>query len=107
MSLHRVNPRRDGNEALLVEAFRAWGCHVLAISGTGLPDLIVFRPQGEFLALVEVKKPKTGRARPAQLRFKANWRGPQPVTCRTLDDVDKLLRTSSVPVIPPARSEGG
>lgn len=45
--------RRDTGERLIVEALRAIGARVWAISGTGCPDLLVYW-QGRFVPL-EVK----------------------------------------------------
>ncbi len=41
MSLHRRNPRRDGNERALVAGWRAVGAKVYHVSGKGLPDVLV------------------------------------------------------------------
>ena len=43
MTLHRQNPRRDANEAAIVDALEAIGVVVCRISGAGLPDLLCYR----------------------------------------------------------------
>lgn len=80
MSLRRVNPRRDANEADIVLALRRLGCRVLRLSGAGVPDLAVYWPAKGWL-LGEVKT-ATGRLRPTQ----ADW-GHEIRVWRSLDDV--------------------
>lgn len=89
MSLHRRNPRRDQNEAVLFRAFRAAGCAVLPISAPGAPDAVIFLPTGKGL-LVEVKSAR-GKLRPEQIRWQATWRGPEIHIVRTIDDVLRLV----------------
>ncbi len=55
MSLNRVNPKRDQNEAELVAALRAEGVVVTPLSGKGVPDLLCGYCGIYFL--VEVKMP--------------------------------------------------
>jgi Holliday junction resolvase len=72
-----------------VQALEAQGFQVTRISGAGVPDLLVSK-RPTFLRLVEVKMPK-GRFRPAQLAFKANWRGPAIITLRSVDDALRFM----------------
>ena len=90
MSLHRRNPRRDLNERAIIAALEACGCSVQPLSAAGCPDLLVGK--GGKVALVEVKQPK-GRFKPAQIAWRENWRGPAPVTVRSVDEAIELVRT--------------
>lgn len=54
MSLARRNPKRDGNEAAIVNSLRRLGATVARISGHGLPDLLVGW-RGKWV-LVEIKQ---------------------------------------------------
>ena len=83
MSLHRRNPKRDGNEPIIVEVLQKRGFAVARVSGAGIPDLVVGK--GDRLWLVEVKQPK-GRYKPAQLAFREKWTGPPPITLRSIED---------------------
>jgi Holliday junction resolvase len=83
MSLHRRNPRRDGNEKEIVAALEAQGFVVDRISGKGLPDLLVSRAGRQWL--VEVKMPK-GAFKPSQVLWRQRFRGPAPITLRSVDD---------------------
>ncbi len=67
MSLSRRNPRRDANEALIVEALQAAGYDVTRVSGVGAPDLLVRRlgRPGALAWGCEVKS-ATGRRTAAQ-----------------------------------------
>lgn len=56
MSLRRVNPKRDLNEASIVRALRAMGWAVTHMSKKDWPDL--FCTRGNSAVWVEVKKPK-------------------------------------------------
>lgn len=56
MSLSRRNPRRDANEAAIVDALRRVGAEVWRLSGKGLPDLLV-RHRGRYEA-AEIKTAK-------------------------------------------------
>jgi len=79
--------RRDANEPEVVKALRAQGFSVERISGEGISDLIVGK--GTFERLVEVKGPGKKHT-DAQVKFLARWRGPQPITIRTLEDVQRF-----------------
>jgi Holliday junction resolvase len=85
MSLSRRNPRRDGNESALVMALEAQGFVVMRVSGAGCPDLVVWHRASGRAWPVEIKQPK-GTHTEAQVRWKAAWRGPAPITLRTIDD---------------------
>lgn len=84
MSLHRRNPKRDGNEKPIVDALERAGCLVARLSGAGLPDLLVAR-QGRLYAL-EVKQRKA-KLTDAQEAFRgAGWpvmvaRTPEQALC--------------------------
>ena len=68
MTLHRRNPKRDQNEADIVNALARAGAFVSQLSGEGMPDLLViFRGN---IYLVEVKAPK-GKLTPAQIEYHA------------------------------------
>jgi Holliday junction resolvase len=86
--LARLNPKRDANEPIIIQTLEAQGFQVTRINGRGVPDLLVSK-RPAFMRLVEVKMPK-GRFRPAQLAFKANWRGPAIITLRSVDDALKF-----------------
>lgn len=79
----RHNARRDGNEKAIVEALEAQGFVVDRISGKGLPDLLVSKAGRQWL--VEVKMPK-GVFKPAQIEWRQRFRGPAPITLRSVDD---------------------
>ena len=83
MSLYRKNPRRDGNESLIVDTLRKRGFAVAFVSGKGIPDLVVGK--GDQLWWVEVKQPK-GRFKPAQNQWRSTWTGPAPITLRSVED---------------------
>jgi Holliday junction resolvase len=79
----RFYTRRDANEPAIVEALRAQGFVVDHINGKGVPDLLVSK--GGAMWLVEVKTPKGG-FKPAQEEWRERFRGPAPITLRTVDD---------------------
>lgn len=53
--------RRDANEAEIVAALRAFGAHVLHVSGAGLPDVLVCH-RGRWVPL-EIKTATGGLTR--------------------------------------------
>lgn len=68
MTLHRRAPKRDANEADIVQALTRVGAFVSQLSGEGIPDLLViFRGQ---TWLIEVKSAK-GRLTDAQIEWHA------------------------------------
>lgn len=75
----RMRAKRDDNEAAIVKALRAMGCLVEFISGTGIPDLLVWSPFRKCILLLEVKdgdkSPARRRLRPEQLAFHTAWAG--------------------------------
>lgn len=81
--LARLNPRRDGNERLIIEALEARGYSVTQISGKGVPDLLVSKAGHSWL--VEVKQPK-GKLNPAQQLWRERFQGPAPIILRTVED---------------------
>jgi len=77
VALKRYAAQRDGNEAGIVESLRAAGYIVTHLSGSGVPDLLVFKPgnkaplyivhselqalraaEKQPMALMEIKMPK-------------------------------------------------
>lgn len=76
-TLMRMKAKRDDNEADIVKALRATGCLVEFISGTGIPDLLVWSPFRKCVVLLEVKdgskEPARRRLRPEQLAFHTAW----------------------------------
>lgn len=79
----RHNARRDKNEPAIVQALEAQGFVVDRISGKGLPDLLCSKAGQMWL--VEIKAPK-GIFKPAQIEWRQRFRGPAPITLRSLED---------------------
>jgi Holliday junction resolvase len=79
----RHNARRDANEPDIVQALEAQGFTVDRINGKGLPDLLVSKAGRQWLC--EVKMPK-GTFKQSQKDWREKWRGPAPVTLRSVDD---------------------
>lgn len=76
MSLHRYNPRRDGNESKIVDALRASGLSVYPIN----QPLDLLCGYNGHTALAEVKMPCNRRNdpepyTPAQEKFLETWKG--------------------------------
>lgn len=92
MSLNRRNPRRDTNEAIIVEALEARGFHVDRISGAGIPDLLVSRHGSQWL--IEIKRPK-GKYTPAQVMWRSKFQGPTPRVLRTVEQAMKFPEVAS------------
>lgn len=69
--------RRDANEPDIVKALRAAGCLVEGLSGSGVPDLLVWTPFQNRIVLLEVKDgAKVASARklkPEQVIFHKTW----------------------------------
>lgn len=57
MSLNRRAPKRDGNEAEIIQALRQCGAMVTQLSSENVPDLLVIHPSIGTV-LIEVKTPK-------------------------------------------------
>lgn len=73
MSLHRRNPKRDGNEKPIIDALTAVGAFVAPLSADGVPDLaVLFRGETYWL---EVKATK-GKLTKSQVE----WHG-QAINC--------------------------
>ncbi len=98
MSLYRKNPKRDANEAAIVQALERCGASVVRLSEKGCPDLMVGRPvplcgspgcricgTRNGIVLLEVKRTK-GTLTPDQVRWREAWKGPQPITVRSVED---------------------
>jgi Holliday junction resolvase len=85
--------RVDRNHAEIVAVFRRLGCSVLDLAavGRGCPDILV--GCGGQAVLVEIKdgtlSPSRRKLRPAQVEFRANWRG-RVVTVETVDQAIAL-----------------
>lgn len=92
MSLNRRNPRRDINEAIIVEALEARGFHVDRISGAGIPDLLVSKHGSQWL--IEIKRPK-GKYTPAQVQWRSKFKGPAPRVLRTVEEALKFAEVVS------------
>ena len=83
--------RTDGNHAEIRDAMRQAGATVedLSGSGRGMPDTMVWTPDGRLL-LVEIKLPK-GTLTKAQVRFHARF----PVhVVRTVEAAMKLIQNA-------------
>lgn len=74
MSLIRFNPKRDANEAKIVDALRMAGCLVECISGNGVPDLLVWSPFLQRVVLMEVKQEKAMKSRKKLKPAFERWR---------------------------------
>lgn len=74
MSLIRFNPKRDANEAKIVDALRTTGCLVECISGNGVPDLLVWSPFLKRVVLMEVKQEKATKSRKKLKPSFQRWR---------------------------------
>lgn len=98
----RHNARRDGNEKAIVDALEAQGFVVDRISGKGLPDLLVSKAGRQWL--VEVKTPK-GIFKPAQIAWRQRFRGPDPITVRSIDDALRFAVLACEQGDPPVRPE--
>lgn len=84
----RVNPRKDNNHAIIVDAIRKAGGDVLDTSalGHGIPDLIVMTKVG--IQLAEIKNPQTQygkRLSKYQVKWATEWKGPIYIL-RTIED---------------------
>lgn len=80
MSIHRRAARKDDNHTAIVEALRAAGATVEAISGTGTPDLLCgFRGQN-FLLEVKTEKEFINEH---QAAWFYSWKGRQVQVVRT------------------------
>ena len=90
VSLYRRAAKRDANEAAIFAALRAAGVAVLPMSMRGAPDAIAFASGGRVW-LLEVKAAK-GRLTKDQITWRATWKGPAPVTVRSVDEALALLR---------------
>ena len=78
------NAKRDLNEKPIIQALEAQGFSVARINGAGVPDLVVGKG-ATFCRLVEIKQPN-GKHRASQVAFAEQWRGPAPITLRSVDD---------------------
>ena len=88
MSIHRRNPKRDGNEAEIVEAIRSVpGVVVSQISGAGVPDLLVSRNGINYL--LEVKD-RSGKLTTTQVDWHNAWTG-QVAIVRTVVEALKAI----------------
>lgn len=74
----RLAARRDANEVSLIETLRSAGCIVVAISGKGVPDLLVWSPFLKLIVLLEVKDGRKNlssrKLTDDQVLFHAQWK---------------------------------
>ena len=84
----RHNARRDANEEGIVQDLLRCGCTVQRLSGKALPDLLVGY-QGENY-LLEVKT-DSGKSKPHQLGWAAEWRGRKPRLVRSAEEALRAL----------------
>ena len=80
---YHTQGNRDRNEGIIVQALEARGYHVDRVKGKGFPDLVVTKHKGVWF--VEVKQLK-GTYTPAQMEWRSQWTGPQPICLRTVAD---------------------
>jgi crotonobetainyl-CoA:carnitine CoA-transferase CaiB-like acyl-CoA transferase len=73
--------RKDGNQAEIVAALEKIGCSVLVMHQPA--DLLVGYRKNNII--LEVKRPKGSKVTPAQVKFKATWRG-QQATVKTVQE---------------------
>lgn len=90
MSLKRHAAKRDANEAAIVEALEQCGASVVRLSEKGCPDLLagVIGSDGfqtRRMVLLEVKSHK-GQLTYDQQVWRARWRGPAPITVRSVTE---------------------
>lgn len=90
MSLRRWDAKRDANEKAIVDALEAVGAHVLRLSISGAPDLLVSYRNGprRDLALLEVKTTK-GKVNKRQRQFEAE--GWTVFIVRSVDDALRVV----------------
>ncbi len=86
-------PRRvDKNQLEISHALVGEGYSVVNLSsvGGGVSDLIVAHPDGGALFFVEVKNglkaPAHRGLTPAQIEWRAKWKGPVPLTVRCVEE---------------------
>ncbi len=90
MSLKRWDAKRDANEGAIVDALERVGAHVLRLSISGAPDLLVSFKSGRRreLALLEVKT-ATGKVNKRQRDFESE--GWEVFVVRSIDDALKVV----------------
>lgn len=90
MSLRRYDAKRDANEKAIVDALEAVGAHVLRLSISGAPDLLVSYRNGprRDLALLEVKTAK-GKINKRQREFESE--GWEVFVVRSVDEALKVV----------------
>lgn len=87
MSLHRYNPKRDQNEADIVNFFRKSGFTVERLSGKNVPDLLLGKHGFNFL--VEVKMPNQD-LNAGQKLWHDSWRG-QTKVIKSIEDAQNFI----------------
>lgn len=98
MALHRRAARRDANEPDIVKALRDLGCHVLRMSGPGLPDLAVgYAHTTVFLGVKRPDGPRggtsKGRDRQSGDQRPDDWPGgPWEIVTTEAEAVEAVLR---------------
>lgn len=96
MSIPHRAPRRDGNEAEIINALRHFGATVEQLSKKGLPDLLVGfvdPATGEPRNLLMEVKTAKGKLEPDQETWHERWRG-QVAVVRTADEALELIGRS-------------
>ena len=90
----RYAAKRDTTEPAIVDALQRFGCTVIRLSQSGVPDLLVRTPDG-CAHLVECKAPH-GTRTPAQRKFLQTW-GPVPLI-RSSEEAVKWLCGTRRPI---------
>lgn len=90
--LYHTTGNRDRNEGPIIEMLRVRGFSVTQLQGRGVPDLLVSK--GGSMWLAEVKQPKSGYTA-AQETWRVHWKGPFPITLRSVDDALKFPERNS------------
>jgi hypothetical protein len=89
MSLRRLNPRRDQNEADIIDALERCGFTVARLSARGVPDLVIGKQRVTKLA--EVKRGKA-QLNEAQQAWWDIWNGNDLIILRLVEDVTQLAK---------------
>lgn len=82
MSVNRRAAKRDGNEREIIEALRAAGASVQALSIRGCADLLVGIDGGNYLLEIKVAK---GKLTPDEIDWHTSWNG-QVTIVRSVED---------------------
>lgn len=86
MSNLRRNPKRDANEARIVEALRGVGCYVRPLNVADVPDLLVSHPRcGVVLLEVKSKRGRLSAGQAAEIEA-IQQHGGQAVVVRSVTE---------------------